>query len=152
MSQDTNVLEGEIVKTLATSVDKFGRPSKLTQATLDKAWEYLKDTTSIAVNAGGLLPTKERLALTLGVSRQTIDNWAADSEDFLDVYNTLQAMQADMLVQNGLVGRYTPAITAILLSKHDYVKKEQTDNKHEIVQPIMGIEEPDALPRDNGDT
>lgn len=119
--------EGEIVEVLAESVDKFGRPSKLTPELIKKAWEYLNNTTSIAVNAGGLLPTKERLALTLGVSRQTLDNWAEKSPDFLDIYNSLDVMQADMLVQNGLVGRYTPAITAIMLSRHNYVRKTEED-------------------------
>jgi hypothetical protein len=152
MSQDTNVLDGELVTTHALSVDKFGRPSKLTDAVMEKARQYLRDTTSIAVQAGGLLPTKERLALTLGVSRQTVDNWKEQSPDFLDICNTLDEMQADMLVQNGLVGRYTPAITAIMLSKHGYVRKEESDNTHRVVQPIMGIEDQSAIPGNNSDT
>jgi hypothetical protein len=130
--------EGELIKPLATSVDKFGRPSKLTVEVIAKAWEYLNNTTSIAVNAGGLLPTKERLAYHLGVSRQTIDNWKDSSPEFLDICNTMDLLQTDMLIQNGLVGRYTPAITAIMLSRHNYVKREEQDNKHEIVQPILG--------------
>lgn len=135
---NTRAVAGEVVEVLAESVDKFGRPSKLTSEVLAKAWEYLNNTTSIAVNSGGLLPTKERLALTLGVSRQTLDNWKAANPDFLDICNTMDAMQADMLVQNGLVGRYQPAITAIMLSRHDYVKQEKLDNTHEMVNPILG--------------
>lgn len=144
-------VEGEVMKVLAESVDKFGRPSKLTAEVLEKAWKYLNNTTSISVNSGGLLPTKERLALELGVTRQTLENWAEKSPDFLDIYNTLHAMQADMLVQNGLVGRYTPAITAIMLSKHDYVKQEKVDNKHDFMQPIMGgiTKNSDALHSNN---
>jgi len=125
------------VKAIATSVDKFGRPSKLTADVIAQAWKYLNDTTSIAASAGGLMPTKERLALTIGVSRNTMYEWAKQSEDFQDILDTLDAMQADMLLQNGLMNRYNSTITKLMLSKHGYVEKQEIDQNLNVVTPIL---------------
>ena len=130
--------EGEVVKVLAVSTDKFGRPSKLTPEIVEKAWEYIANTTSVAVNAGGLLPTKERLGLTLKVSRETLYKWAESNEDFSDILATIDQMQADMLLQNSLVGRYNPTIAKLILSKHGYVEKTEQDQNVKLVQPILG--------------
>lgn len=127
----------EIQKVLATSVDKFGRPSKLTPEMIQKAWDYIRTNTEQALEGKGQLPTKERLALTLNVSRQTMDDWKEHSAEFLDILRTLEHLQADMLLQNGLTGKYNPTIAKLLLSKHGYVEKTEQDTRHTIVQPIL---------------
>lgn len=53
-------------------------------------------------------------------------------------------------MQNGLMGRYQPAITAIVLSRHGYVKTEQVDNTHKVVTPIMGLEDTNAILGNDG--
>lgn len=143
--------EGEIAPILATSTDKFGRPSKLTQQVIELAWQYLEDTTSIAVNAGGLLPTKERLALTLNVSRNTMHEWAKQNADFQDILDTLDKMQADMLLQNGLTNRYNPTIAKLLLSKHGYIEKTEQKQNISVVQPILNGKSVKDVHRDNSD-
>ena len=138
MGTKTKKVEGLLVKTHATSVDKFGRPSKLTDAVIEQAWKYLSDTASISPRAGGMIPTKEKLALTLKVSRQTLDNWAGDSSDFLDILNTLEQIQADTLLQHGLLGTYNSTIAKLMLSKHGYIEKSEQDQNINLVQPIVG--------------
>jgi hypothetical protein len=88
--------------------------------------------------AGGLLPTKEGLALKLKVTRQTMDNWSEQSPDFLDIVKTLEKNQADRLIQYSLIGKYNPMITKLLLSKHGYVEKQEIDQNVNVVQPIIG--------------
>lgn len=131
--------EGELVTTLATSVDKFGRPSKLTPQVIQQAWDYLHEIESISPTAGGLLPTKERLALKLGVTRQTMENWAKESADFLDIVNNLEKLQADRLIQFSLIGKYNPMISKLLLSKHGYVEKSEQDvtSDGKGLQPVL---------------
>lgn len=143
--------KGEVIEVLAESVDTFGRPSKLTLEVIAKAWKYLKDTESISPTAGGLIPTKERLALELGVHRETMDQWAKKNKDFSDILLTLERMQADRLIQYGLVGKYNPVITKLMLSKHGYVEKTEQDTNLKVVSPIMNIEGSDAVPGNDSD-
>jgi hypothetical protein len=113
-------VEGELVNPY-----RFGRPSKLTVELLQKARDYVEASDNM--NANVLLPTKERLARTLGITRETLDQWKKENSDFSDICKDLDMIQADKAMQNGLMGRYQPAITAIVLSRHGYVRMEQQD-------------------------
>jgi hypothetical protein len=113
-------VEGELVRPYT-----FGRPSKLTKQLLQKARDYVEQADNMNVNV--LLPTKERLARILGITRETLYKWCEENNDFSDICKDLDQVQADKLVQNGLMGRYTPGITAIMMSKHGYIRQEQTD-------------------------
>lgn len=80
------------------------------------------------------LPTIEGLAVHLGVWRSTLYDWAAPSSDvyhveFHDIFEQLKALQASMLIQNGLKGEYNATITKLLLTKHNYSDKQETDIK-----------------------
>jgi hypothetical protein len=134
-------LEGELVRPY-----KFGRPSKLTVELLTKARQYVEDADNMSSTT--LLPTKERLARILGIDRDTLKEWAKENDDFSAICKDLDVIQADKLVQNGLVGRYTPAITAIMLSKHGYVRQEQVDNNIQMVQPIIDLPKLKAIDQD----
>jgi hypothetical protein len=136
-SDDTKTLKGEVIQTI-TSTDKFGRPIKLTPQVIADAWKYIEETMAVTPIAGGLLPTKEGLALKLKVTRQTMDNWSEQSPDFLDIVKTLEKNQADRLIQYSLIGKYNPMITKLLLSKHGYVEKQEIDQNVNVVQPIIG--------------
>lgn len=113
-------VEGELVRPY-----RFGRPSKLTKQLLQTAWDYVEDADNMNTNT--LLPTKERLALKLKISNETLYKWIGENKDFSDICKTLDQIQADKLIQNSLVGRYAPGTSAIMLSKHGYVKQEQQD-------------------------
>lgn len=117
-----------------------GRPTKLTPELLAKAYSYVYQdnvpefievsaSPRIIVNTNlEVLPTVERLALTLGVSRSTVYKWATENEEFSDILEDLLSKQADVLISKGLEGKFNATITKLLLSgKHGYVEKSQQD-------------------------
>jgi hypothetical protein len=55
------------------------------------------------------LPFFEAFGRSIGVSDDTIVNWAKKYPEFLAAYNTAKALQKEFLVQNGLAGTYPPA-------------------------------------------
>jgi hypothetical protein len=124
-------VEGELVRPY-----RFGRPSKLTKQLLQKAWDYVESVDNMSVAT--LLPTRERLALTLGINRDTLYQWEDENKDFSDICKTLDMLQADKTIQNSLIGRYAPGTSAIILSKHGYVKTEQQDTTVNVVTPLLG--------------
>lgn len=116
---------------------RTGRPSKLTPEIIELAWEYVEETENMGTHV--LLPTIERLANRVGVHRDTLDVWGKENDDFSDILNTLRQNQADKLLQNSLVGKYNPVITKLMLSKHGYVDKQETDvtSKGEAIQGAL---------------
>ena len=52
------------------------------------------------------LPTFEGFALSIGVHRETLLNWAEVHEDFFDALKKAKDYQKEILIQNGLVGAY----------------------------------------------
>lgn len=112
----------------------MARPKELYQANVDSARVWLDDRSNIGIHT--LLPTIEGLALHLGISRDTVYAWEEDGlqDDatdvqiqFSDIVKELRAAQAEKLMQNSLQGRYNPMISKLLLSKHGYVEKQETD-------------------------
>lgn len=105
-----------------------GRPTKLTKALVEKAKEYEKDWRTID---GGPVPTKEGMSLHLDVARSTLYLWQDEDtplgKEFSDIFERTMAKQGRTLVAHGLDGKFNPAITKMMLSKHDYVEKQQTD-------------------------
>lgn len=73
------------------------------------------------------LPTLEGLAVHLGINRDTIYAWRKVHQEFSDVIDELLAKQAQELINNGLSGDYNPTIAKVLLSKHGYTEKTETD-------------------------
>lgn len=115
----------------------FGRPTKLDDELLKKAWDYVKTTSEFSYQ---LLPTIEGLSLAMKVRRETIYAWEKDdvNAEFSNIVKQLRSAQAEKLIQMSLAGRYNPMISKLMLSKHGYVEKSEVDNKVEVVQPILG--------------
>ena len=93
------------------------------------------------------LPTIEGLALELDINRDTIYEWSKEHSEFSDIIEKLRKKQADMLINYGLSGDYNPTISKVLLTKHGYIEKQETDvtSKGEQVGVIM-------LPQKNENT
>src|SRR5690349_17952968 len=64
------------------------------------------------------LPTVEGLAVHLCVARATIYRCREDHPEFRDILEQILALQASMLIQNGLKGEFNSTITKLMLSKH----------------------------------
>jgi hypothetical protein len=115
-----------------------GRPTKLTRELIDKAAGYLGTCV-------GVLPTKEGFALYLNISRSTVYEWieldTPLGRSFSDIFENIMAEQGMRLINGGLYGRFNPTITKLMLTKHDYTDRVQTDlttNGKDLPMPILG--------------
>lgn len=106
-----------------------GRPTEYNQEYVSKALEYLS-TCEDTEGDNGLkvkIPTKGGLAYYLGVARDTLYDWSSKYPEFSDIMERLGAEQENRLINNGLSGDYNPTIAKVLLTKHGYVDKQETD-------------------------
>ncbi|MFA6097569.1 MAG: terminase small subunit [Candidatus Paceibacterota bacterium] len=122
------------------SPDKtMGRPSLCTAEMVRSAEYYSREWKSLDTN--DVLPSIEGLALYLGVTRKTIYNWLQEAEtdknhqDFLYICEQILIRQFKQLSNGGLQGTYNSAITKLMMSKHGYVDKAETENKHSFDLP-----------------
>jgi hypothetical protein len=79
------------------------------------------------------LPTIEGLAVYLEVRRSTIYDWKEKYEEFSDIIERLQSIQAEKLLNNGLSGDYNSTIAKVLLTKHGYIEKQETEHSGGII-------------------
>lgn len=104
-----------------------GRPVEYNEEKLALARIYLEGGWK---EQGDVVPQIAGLALAMGVHRDTCYEWAshADKEDFSDIFTRVQGLQERGLINKGLSGDFNPAITKMLLSKHGYSDKLDTDH------------------------
>ena len=100
-----------------------GRPTKLTQAVIAKAQKYvdggyLKDE---------LVPTVAGLADYINIRKSTIYEWAKENEMFSDFLETVMRKQEKGLLKGGMTGDYNSTITKLMLTKHGYSDKVETE-------------------------
>jgi hypothetical protein len=86
------------------------------------------------------IPSIEGLALALGVHRDTLYEWEKEDARISDILTRLRAEQAERLLNNGLAGKYNPIIAKLMLSKHGYIEKTQSDTTIHTPQPLLGGE------------
>lgn len=113
----------------------MARPTLLTPKLIKKAKEYLAMCQDEEVTRGtgdrpvyGIkvsVPTKGGLAKYLKVSRDSLYEWAKESEEFSDIMEELGAEQEDRLINKGLSGEYNPTIAKVLLTKHGYRDQQE---------------------------
>lgn len=117
-------LSGETLNEAAAYVEPFRR------ASIAAATTYIKtfvDRQSTDTSTDEHYPTIEGLALKLDVSRSTIYQWASDNKKFAKIVIRLLNKQAAMLQNLGLSKKYDSGMARLLLSKHGYVPKSETD-------------------------
>lgn len=68
------------------------------------------------------VPSIEGLAFHLEINKDTIQVWRKEKgkEEFSVLISRLLEKQAEMLINNGLSGKYNPTIAKVLLTKHGY--------------------------------
>jgi hypothetical protein len=100
-----------------------GRPSKYNEEVLEKARDYLQNYES----CGDVIPMACGLAVFLGVTENTIYNWANESNpEFLRLLGELKSKQHSVLIGKGLTGDFNSTITKLILTKHGYSDKVET--------------------------
>lgn len=104
---------------------KVGRPTDYKPELVAAAWEYAKGGW---VDAGDPVPTVAGLACEIGVSRRVCYLWADDeSKEFVHILDEISKAQERQLVKGGLLGEYNAPISKMMLTKHGYSDKVETD-------------------------
>lgn len=75
------------------------------------------------------LPSIEGYALYVGFTLETIYVWEKKYRLFSDIIKDLRQRQVEKLLEWGISWKYNPVITRLLLSKHWYVEKVESDVK-----------------------
>lgn len=103
----------------------MARPTKYSKELLEKAEEYLDTYESI----GDVIPSVEGLSLFLEVGRRTIYDWQKQEgkEEFSHILGQINAKQHQVLINKGLSNDFNSAIAKLVLGKHGYSEKNQTE-------------------------
>ena len=100
-------------------------PFKCTQALADKVYEYLDTYTDLEQ----VVPTISGFAKFGEVTRKSCHQWI--NEDTCPAFTVamaqLMAEQEIALVNQGLSGNFNPTISKLILTKHGYSDKQETD-------------------------
>jgi hypothetical protein len=119
-----------------------GRPTEYSPKVLKDARAYLAEcedeeydwtktdgaqSTSYEHRVKVKLPSIEGLARHLKVHRDTLYEWEKQHVEFSDILEQVRAIQAERLINKGLSGDYNPTITKLMLTKHGYSDKQETD-------------------------
>jgi len=98
------------------------------------------------------LPTLEGFSIKIGVTSDTLLNWAKKHDEFLGAVKRAKDLQKEILVQNGLAGNYEKAF-AIFLAKNvtnmkDY-KALEVATSNATSDGLSTIEDKEKLTTDN---
>lgn len=77
---------------------------------------------------GHMIPSVVGLAAHLDVTRRTIYDWAQDFDEIADVVERVNTHQELTLINGGLGGTLQPMLSKVLLGKHGYSEKVETDH------------------------
>lgn len=99
----------------------MGRPTDYTEELLATAYEYVTDCPDVVHTVVGL-------CLHIGIAKSTCYRWIEEGKDeFKDIVDTVADLQERKLVSNGLTNEFNASITKLLLTKHGYTDKVETD-------------------------
>jgi len=103
------------------------RPTLYNDEILKKTAEYINGGWR---ELGQKIPSIAGLAVSLGISRETVHAWVRDGDkpQFSDIIENLLTHQEDVLLSNGLDGTYNPTITKLILGKHNYHDSQKTEH------------------------
>lgn len=98
-----------------------GRPTHYSDEIVRRAKEYLANYES----EGDVVPSVAGLAVCLGRSRTLLHDWAADEDktEFKDILEQIGAKQERVTLNKALVGDFNSNIAKLLLGKHGYHDK-----------------------------
>jgi hypothetical protein len=101
----------------------MARPTKYSKSILAKAAGYIETYEQ----HGDAIPSIEGLSVVLGVNRSTIYEWRTEHKEFSDMLESLLSAQARKLMNGGLTGDFQPTIAKLVLAKHGYHDKQDTE-------------------------
>jgi len=103
-----------------------GRPTKYSEEMVENAREYLEGGYK---SDGSVIPSECGLALCLGVAKSTVQKWGSEvgKEEFSGILKAIQVKQEGLLLNSGLKGEFNAAITKLVLGKHGYSEKTESE-------------------------
>lgn len=129
-----------------------GRPTDYTPELLEKAKEYLAVALASQDKAEVTPPNLAQFATVLGIARSTLYAWCQeeDKKEFSDIVEQILAIQEDKLLDGGLLGNYNASIAKLMLTKHGYTDKQETDiTSGGKPIPIMNVQRNDSDEEDS---
>lgn len=88
------------------------------------------------------LPTLAGFAAYIGVCRDTLHEWSKQHAEFSDAIKRAQAHQEHILIQNGLTGRYHPAVAIFALKNlAGWRDKVEVDNRSHVELSVKALDE-----------
>ena len=104
---------------------KNGRPTTWSIALEEKAMEYINGGWEIE---GHSIPSVVGLCSYIERSRSVVYEWAEDeSRGFADILSKLKEIQLLNLMNKGLTSEFNSTITKLILTKHGFSDKVDTD-------------------------
>ena len=109
----------------------MARPTKYSEAILDKANDYLENH----ILHGDIIHMLCGLSLHLDICRDTIYAWQNDGDkpEFSYIVSKIMQAQEKKLMNGGITGDFNASITKLALTKHGYTDKqslEGVDGQH----------------------
>ena len=103
----------------------MARPTKYNKAILEKARAYLDDYN----HHGAKFPSHIGLGLYINITTETMYKWAKEDSklEFSDILANIKAIQHEMLIGNSIGGDYNANIAKLVLGKHGYHDKQETN-------------------------
>lgn len=84
-----------------------------------------------------LIPTLERFAINIGVTRSTLNNWGAAHPEFLEAMEKAKEMAKDILIQHTAMGNYKEKFAIFYMTNvtdlRERVVEQKEDKKLEMV-------------------
>jgi hypothetical protein len=115
-----------------------GRPTDYTPELLEKAWNYIN-------SCPDKIPSIEGLCDEINIARTTCYVWAKDDEkEFKHILEALMRKQGKTLINNGLDGTFNPTISKLILTKHGYSDKQETEISGNLTLTDLTEEQLDA--------
>ena len=99
----------------------MARPTIYTKAFLKTAYDYIE-------NCPDIVPTVVGLCLHIGIAKSTAYKWVDDGKvEFSDILEFISNLQERKLIEGGLTNEFNSAISKMMLTKHGYTDKIETD-------------------------
>jgi len=110
--------------------NKGGRPPDYGQEVLDDCEKYIMGGWK---DYGQSVPSMVGLSLFIGCAKSTVYKWRGeeDKKEFSDYCEIVMDMQEACLISNGLNGVFAPTITKLILTKHGYTDKVDTNHTND---------------------
>lgn len=103
-----------------------GRPTNYTPEVIEKAWAYANGGWA---EVGDPVPSIAGLACEINLHRETLRLWAKDEQNaFFGILNKIAQEQERQLVRGGLSSAFNASITKMMMTKHGYSDRVETDH------------------------